>query len=283
MNSTLGIVGVVCLMLATIGGGLKALRFEIPVLSTRRQMLLGALGVILVASASLVSFPARGGKPLAQLPPVEQDKRPTYAPSQDSSRSTATSSVPQAAPQPHQPTATQGAHASIHGSDNTEVGKHHRRIEGSRGKTALGHGAAHADSANLAIGAGAGAENQQTTNHAPITQAGVDNQQTTNQAPIMQAGVDNQQTTNQAPITQAGADNQQTTNQAPITQANSGGCSQLVVGGNNNVTNCAALVVNEEEAKTFRDNLSTVSKSIKINVWYEMNVENGEEIQKELA
>ena len=83
MNSTLGIVGVVCLMLATIGGGLKALRFEIPVLSTRRQMLLGALGVILVA-ASLISSPARSGKPLSQLPPVEQDKRPPPAPSRDS-------------------------------------------------------------------------------------------------------------------------------------------------------------------------------------------------------
>ena len=58
-----------------------------------------------------------------------------------------------------------------------------------------------------------------------------------------------------------------------------------MVGGNNNVTNCTptALVVNDEEAKKFRDNLSAVSKNIKINVWYEMDVENGEEIQKKLA
>ena len=287
MNSTLGIVGVVCLMLATIGGGLKALRFEIPLLSTKRQMLLGALGVILVASASLVSSPARGGKPRSQLPPVEQDKRPTPPSFRNSLRSTATSSVPQTAPQPHQRTATRGAHASFHGSNKNVAGKHHRSIEdhGSRGKTALGQGAVNANSASLAIGAGASAETQQITNQAPIMQAGVETQQTTNQAPITQAGVETQQTINQAPIAQAGAETQQTTNHAPITRTNSGGCSQLVLGGNSNVTNCAptALVVNDEEARKFRDNLSAVSKDIKINVWYEMDVENGEEIQKKLA
>jgi hypothetical protein len=49
MTNTLLTVGLVCIIAAIIGGGLKAFGIEIPVFqSTKRQILLGALGLILL-------------------------------------------------------------------------------------------------------------------------------------------------------------------------------------------------------------------------------------------
>ncbi|MGA9567024.1 MAG: hypothetical protein WBS19_15995 [Candidatus Korobacteraceae bacterium] len=52
MQKTLLSAGVVCLMGAVLGGGLKALGFELPLLSSvGRQVLLGGLGVVLLVLA----------------------------------------------------------------------------------------------------------------------------------------------------------------------------------------------------------------------------------------
>lgn len=49
MEVTLLTTGLVCLLAAIVGGGLKGLGFEFPVLSSlRRQLLLGILGVVLI-------------------------------------------------------------------------------------------------------------------------------------------------------------------------------------------------------------------------------------------
>jgi hypothetical protein len=50
VNSPLFILGIVCLLAAIVGGGVKAMGSELPVINSwRRQMLLALFGVILIA------------------------------------------------------------------------------------------------------------------------------------------------------------------------------------------------------------------------------------------
>jgi hypothetical protein len=54
MITTLLTTGIACLLAAIVGGGLKALGFEIPILqSGKRRALLAGLGVILLIAASM--------------------------------------------------------------------------------------------------------------------------------------------------------------------------------------------------------------------------------------
>lgn len=47
---TLQTVGLICVVAAVVGGGMKLLGAELPVLSTRRQVVLGLLGILLLAA-----------------------------------------------------------------------------------------------------------------------------------------------------------------------------------------------------------------------------------------
>jgi hypothetical protein len=52
MNTTLLSAGIVCVIAAIVGGGLKAFNIEIPALnSLRRQLMLGLLGLVLLVIA----------------------------------------------------------------------------------------------------------------------------------------------------------------------------------------------------------------------------------------
>src|SRR5689334_19310994 len=52
MNTTLLSAGIVCVIAAIVGGGLKAFNIEIPALnSLRRQLMLGLLGLVLLVMA----------------------------------------------------------------------------------------------------------------------------------------------------------------------------------------------------------------------------------------
>ncbi len=70
MEATLLSTGLVCLLAAIVGGGLKGLGFEFPALSsTRRQVILGMLGLFLVAySQRSVIADLLGTTSAAELP-----------------------------------------------------------------------------------------------------------------------------------------------------------------------------------------------------------------------
>lgn len=89
---TLQTVGLVCIVAAVVGGGLKLLGAELPVLSTPRQVMLGLLGLALLAAhAGLIPDTKLGhveqvpAKPAAAaseyLPlPTEHDAQPGNGP-----------------------------------------------------------------------------------------------------------------------------------------------------------------------------------------------------------
>jgi hypothetical protein len=72
-KSHLVLIGLACIIAAIVGGGLKLAGIEIPLLtSVRRQMLLGALGVVLAGGAGLASLTGNGASeqgPRAQASP----------------------------------------------------------------------------------------------------------------------------------------------------------------------------------------------------------------------
>ncbi len=69
MENTLLTVGIVCILAAIVGGGLKAFGVEIPVLSTLvRQLVLGAFGIVLL----IVAFQIRPKPAPAPTPPKPQ-------------------------------------------------------------------------------------------------------------------------------------------------------------------------------------------------------------------
>lgn len=76
LNTTLIITGVIALFAAILGGGLKALGFEIPVLqSTRRQILLAAFGTVLIAWGMAVEPVKKRAEP-AQVTDREPATKP---------------------------------------------------------------------------------------------------------------------------------------------------------------------------------------------------------------
>ena len=79
MEVTLVTTGLVCLLAAIVGGGLKGLGFEFPALqSTRRQMLLGAFGagLILVSQGSKIADYFRSPFPSPAQSQVATQKTP---------------------------------------------------------------------------------------------------------------------------------------------------------------------------------------------------------------
>ena len=81
MDSTLLLLGIACIIAAIVGGGLKAVGFEFPPLSSiGRQIGLGALGVILVlVSRSYVPNPPDVPKAQPISPSAEAGPTPTHA------------------------------------------------------------------------------------------------------------------------------------------------------------------------------------------------------------
>lgn len=62
MQQTFLITGLTCLIASIVGGGLKAFGIEIPLLRSRlRQVILGLLGIFLVAAANFLSDPPNDG------------------------------------------------------------------------------------------------------------------------------------------------------------------------------------------------------------------------------
>jgi hypothetical protein len=70
MNTTLILVGVVCIIAAVVGGGLNALGIELPVIeSVRRQIVLGIIGIMLVIFGVLTSG-GDGGTTINAIQPL---------------------------------------------------------------------------------------------------------------------------------------------------------------------------------------------------------------------
>ena len=66
MNATLLMLGLACLIAAIVGGGLKAAGFEFPVISSlRRQILLAALGCVLLIASRIGRQPAPASQKIA--------------------------------------------------------------------------------------------------------------------------------------------------------------------------------------------------------------------------
>jgi TolA-binding protein len=77
MQTTLLSAGLACIIAAIIGGGSKAFSIEIPLInSLRRQVLLGALGLILIITASFVSSEPAPGAASTSAAPVEHSESP---------------------------------------------------------------------------------------------------------------------------------------------------------------------------------------------------------------
>lgn len=66
-------IGLACVLAAVVGGGLRALRIDFPVLiSLKRQVLLGALGTILIVA----SFAIPSGQRVADRAPWRTSNQP---------------------------------------------------------------------------------------------------------------------------------------------------------------------------------------------------------------
>jgi hypothetical protein len=78
MRTTLITLGIVCILAAIVGGGLKALGIELPKLDSKsRQWLLAGFGVVLLIVATLIPNPpsnAQAGSSMA--PPPSALSRP---------------------------------------------------------------------------------------------------------------------------------------------------------------------------------------------------------------
>ena len=78
MNVTLATIGIVCIVAAIAGGGLKAAGAEIPVITSRlRQLALGAVGVGLLVALVLVDAPTSSASSTACVTPCGVRRRPT--------------------------------------------------------------------------------------------------------------------------------------------------------------------------------------------------------------
>ena len=76
MNTTFMLLGVVCLIAAIVGGGLKAAGVEMPAVgSVRRQLLLGLLGVVLIVAGPYIGSGSgsggHGGNEIMPVPPID--------------------------------------------------------------------------------------------------------------------------------------------------------------------------------------------------------------------
>lgn len=81
MNTMFILLGVICLIAAIVGGGLKAAGVELPVVvAVRRQVLLGLLGVVLIFAGAFMGSGSGGGygdNEVTSVPPIDdiQDVR----------------------------------------------------------------------------------------------------------------------------------------------------------------------------------------------------------------
>lgn len=70
MNTTLATLGIVFLGAAAVGGGLKVLGHEFPLLSVRRQLVLAVVGVVALVAAFVAPRLNTGTPPSSQRPPA---------------------------------------------------------------------------------------------------------------------------------------------------------------------------------------------------------------------
>lgn len=90
MEATLLTVGLVCLVAAVVGGGLKILGNEVPALqSVRRQVILGGVGVALIAGAFWDRLPVSRDRPGPESQPSNAAGNSVVPPSADAGRSEA--------------------------------------------------------------------------------------------------------------------------------------------------------------------------------------------------
>jgi hypothetical protein len=76
-------IGIACVLASIVGGGVKGLGFEFPPLqSTRRQVLLGCLGIVFIVLSQAGSFRAGPAADTTSAPPVPEGRR--TAPGADS-------------------------------------------------------------------------------------------------------------------------------------------------------------------------------------------------------
>ncbi len=80
MNATLLVTGVVCVIAATVGGGLKAAGIEFPIFaSIKRQLLLAAFGAALIAISLISPHPDPPVQPHPKVDDVTPSKESTSA------------------------------------------------------------------------------------------------------------------------------------------------------------------------------------------------------------
>jgi hypothetical protein len=90
---TLIVLAVVCVIGAIVGGGLKALGIEIPVItSTPRQLLLGTAGVVLLVAALITHSPTSSGSTSSSHSPTTSSSTKTSS-STSTTKSTSTSTT----------------------------------------------------------------------------------------------------------------------------------------------------------------------------------------------